>query len=146
MDTAARRPDLVFPHNLPLFVSFDYGAAFPSLFHGFIEKTLALVGAEAWILSLFFSLYYEAAAFAVDGEYLFAFLVGVLQGDPWSSQLFIIAIDPFLNDLTARIDFLGYGITRACADDIGAVIFNIRYLLEYFYVFEASKVYASLCL
>eukprot|EP00959_Pyramimonas_sp_CCMP1952_P243679 5093574-Pyramimonas_sp.AAC.1 len=53
---------------------------------------------------------------------------GVLQGCPLSGSLYVIASNPFLLDLEHCLVARGrlLGVVRACADDLGAVLFHNR--------------------
>ena len=54
---------------------------------------------------------------------VFSILSGVKQGCPLSALLFVIAIDPFLRALRARVGVRG--MVRADADDVAIVCANI---------------------
>ena len=60
-------------------------------------------------------------------------LDGVLQG---CGFLFSMAIQPFLHRMYTEVDRQGRGITRACADDVGAVLFHIAAIKAYYTIFE----------
>ena len=92
---------------------------------------MRLSGAGNWTLAFLSTHYNNAVAIGNDGATLLRFVVGVLQGGPCSSQLFVLAINPLLIDMVRSIGFLGRSITRACAYGIGAVVFRLEYLDEY---------------
>ena len=53
---------------------------------------------------------------------------GVLQGCPLSGLLFVLILDPFLRAIEGQLESPGLALTRACADDIGAVVYEISTL------------------
>jgi hypothetical protein len=53
---------------------------------------------------------------------------GVLQGCPLSGLIFVLVMDPLLAAMEGLIDKTGLATTRACADDIGSAIRDIRAL------------------
>ena len=55
-------------------------------------------------------------------------------------------MDPFLWLFQAAIDFKGYGITRACADDVGMAIRSISHLTSVFPIFVFARRVAGLTL
>ena len=55
--------------------------------------------------------------------FLFHITSSALQGCPLSGSVFAMCADPFSRALSSRIDDMGRGLTRACADDIGVLIF-----------------------
>eukprot|EP00973_Karenia_brevis_P066936 9306707-Karenia_brevis.AAC.1 len=59
------------------------------------------------------------AVAAVQSKYvaLFPVLCGVIQGDPISSILFVIAKDPTLHMFNKLLQIPGHAVIRCCADD-----------------------------
>ena len=53
-----------------------------------------------------------------DNTYLFEVLCGVKTGDPLSSLLFLLAINPFLELFMRHSDGPSLSITRVCADAV----------------------------
>ena len=64
---------------------------------------------------------------------------GVLQGCPLSGLVFVWILDPILSALTALTDASHDGITRACADDVGASLKWLVALKGFFTVFQITK-------
>ena len=73
-------------------------------------------------------------------------LSGVIQGDPLAGFLFVIILDPCLHLLYNTFEQPGYGYVRACADDLGAVLKDIRGLLPLHHAFELIRKATSLSL
>ena len=92
----------------------DYSAAFDSVSHKFIDKTLTHAGASRKTRAIFRAIYEAAAGVArvsgIDGTYTFSgsFAVrrGVIQGDIISPVLFILALD----QLVQTFDRSGEGV------------------------------------
>ena len=80
------------------------------------------------------------------GEANFAYYVtaGVLQGCPFSGHIFATAMDPILGMMEKEVDSLGIGVTRACADDVGAAMAAIDTLKKYKEVFDMAKFFSGL--
>ena len=57
-----------------------------------------------------------------DSQLFWSSLTGVIQGCALSGSLFAIAMDPILRWVKASINLVGFGIVRACADDIGGAL------------------------
>eukprot|EP00959_Pyramimonas_sp_CCMP1952_P018491 390655-Pyramimonas_sp.AAC.1 len=57
---------------------------------------------------------------------LYSVRSGVLQGDPASGTLFVLAVHPFGQDLKSNLDSKRLGISRWCADDLGAAVMAQR--------------------
>ena len=104
----------------------DYTAAFDSISHKFLDRTLAAAGASRKSRSIFRAIYRAATGIArvngVDGKYEFSgkFKInrGVIQGDIISPVLFILALD----QLIQTVDKTGTGV------QCGSKILNIRVL------------------
>ena len=93
-------------------------------------------------------IYNHAVAFTcIDGELhsLFWFLCGVLQGCPASAFLFN-ALDPFLAMLQEHVINKKLGILRACADDLGAALAQLRFLSTMAPTFQLAQSLAGLTL
>ena len=69
-------------------------------------------------------------------KFIFNILSGVLQGCPLSGTLFVIVMDPIMFLFTKYICSPGFGQVRACADDIGAVLYNLKDLVRVFHIFS----------
>jgi hypothetical protein len=68
-----------------------------------------------------------AVALGQDGfTFMYWVISGVLQGCPLSGLVFVAVIDPLLWRCTALLEDKDLGVVRACADDIAAVVGNIR--------------------
>ena len=61
-------------------------------------------------------------------------------------MLFAFIVDHFLRQMDWEIDILGWGTTRACADDIGAAISSISVLAVYKPIFDSAADLAGLVL
>eukprot|EP00959_Pyramimonas_sp_CCMP1952_P262345 5485714-Pyramimonas_sp.AAC.1 len=83
---------------------------------------------------------------ALAGQVLELFLVtsGIIQGCPGSGSLFSLAVDPFLQKFRAVTDACNKGRTRACADDIGMTIRDLRHLRRIHTVFKEAEAIARL--
>eukprot|EP00959_Pyramimonas_sp_CCMP1952_P070202 1465630-Pyramimonas_sp.AAC.1 len=53
---------------------------------------------------------------------------GIIQGCGLSGSLCALGTAPFLCELEDTLESPGYGIARACADDIGAVVYEAKHL------------------
>ena len=94
--------DQIILKNKACVVTFiDYTAAFDSISHKFLDKTLAAAGASAKSRAIFRAIYKAATGKArvrgTDGKYTlsgsFNIRRGVIQGDIISPVLFILALD-----------------------------------------------------
>ena len=111
----------------PLLALFDFGAAFPSLYHAWLLACLDHAGLPLGALNICIAAYTIVQAFArtVSNPNMLLFLImrGVLQGCPFSGTIFVIALDPFLCLFELALQDPGggepLGILRACADDLG---------------------------
>ena len=93
-------------------VFIDYTTAFDSLFHKFIDETLAKTGASTKIRSMFHAVYKSASTYtavrATDGKQVksipFQVNRGVIQGDITSPLCFIMTLELILRryDSNAR--------------------------------------------
>jgi hypothetical protein len=128
---------------------FDFSAAFPSMFHGWIHATVKSrnfpVGARNFLKCLFA---FNGAFARIENELLFLYWYasGVLQGCPASAFCFDISLDPFLEAFQKEIADKNRGIVRACADDIGAALADIKYLSVLYPIFCQARVLAGLTL
>ena len=107
-----------------------------------------------WFITFIKSIYNNAAAVLWDTEkgdwiVLIQFLSGVLQGCPASAFLFTVSLDPFLYAFEASLcntQNRRTGIMRACADDLGVALRNLRQLTLMEPIFEDARVLAGLTL
>ena len=58
--------------------------------------------------------------------------------------MFAVAFDPFLRDLERRIDQKGKGKTRACADDVAVVVYEMAVLFDIDAVYKKAGKLANL--
>ncbi|CAK0844501.1 unnamed protein product, partial [Prorocentrum cordatum] len=120
-DAATRRP---------MFLSFDFRQAFPSLFREVIEKVLPRFGVPLGFRNVVAALYSNCLAFSsfraegtsAELEPLFALLCGIMQGCPLSGTVWCLAMDAPIRALLAAI--AEHGFLTACADDLGMLIKN----------------------
>ena len=107
--------DQVINNNKSCVVTYiDYTAAFDSISHKFLDRTLAKAGASRKSRAIFRAIYKAATGIArvrgVDGKYelsgKFNICRGVIQGDIISPVLFILALD----QLVQTVDKAGTGI------------------------------------
>ena len=47
---------------------------------------------------------------------------GVIQGCPLGATLFVIAVEPFVHMFHTKVEQVGLGIVRLCADDVAIVL------------------------
>ncbi|CAK0822970.1 unnamed protein product, partial [Prorocentrum cordatum] len=120
-DAATRRP---------MFLSFDFRQAFPSLFREVIEKVLPRYGVPLGFCNAVAALYSNCLAFSsfraegtsAEFEPLFALLCGIMQGCPLSGTVWCLAMDTPIRALLVAI--AEHGFLTACADDLGMLIKN----------------------
>ncbi|CAK0871782.1 unnamed protein product, partial [Prorocentrum cordatum] len=105
-DAAARRP---------MFLSFDFRQAFPSLFREVIEKVLPRYGVPLGFRNVIMGA-------SAELEPLFALMCGIMQGCPLSGTVWCLAMDAPIRALLAAI--AEHGSLTACADDLGMLIKN----------------------
>ena len=128
---------------LPVLLLFDFAAAFPSVSHKWLRAVLVACKIPLGILNLFDCLYTgnEGYCSVSGGEvrWIFSVLCGVLQGCPLSGSLFVIAIDPLLYQFHKKLCAPTLATVRACADDIGAVLKQLRNLVMLWKLFESFR-------
>ncbi len=137
------------PNNIPIAGAFDFEAAFPSVIHDWIWLVLHHRKMPPDYIRVFQSLYKHAiATFEHNGDIhvLIRLLSGVLQGCPASAFLFNNAIDPFLASFDKALRSRHAGIVRACADDIGIVLKQLKHLKLVQPIFNDFKSHAGLAL
>ena len=103
---------------------FDFKAAFPSVAHSFLKRSLHMIGVPACALSFIDSIYSENhcdIAFKGNKYEGFGMHAGVRQGCPISPLLFAAAIDVLIRRLQQKMPS---STIRAFADDIGLVVEN----------------------
>eukprot|EP00959_Pyramimonas_sp_CCMP1952_P431189 9030784-Pyramimonas_sp.AAC.1 len=71
---------------------------------------------------------------------------GIIQGCGLSGTLYALSTAPFLVDLGYSLEDAGLGLARACADDIGAVLFEARGLQVLFRAMRTTRLPTVLCL
>ncbi|CAK0854640.1 unnamed protein product [Prorocentrum cordatum] len=132
LDAECRRegllPDAAAPR--PMFLSFDFRQAFPSLFREVIEKVLPRYGIPLGFRNVIMALYSNFLAFSsfrAEGTSaelvpLFALMCGIMQGCPLSGTVWCLAMDAPIRALLAAI--AEHGSLTACADDLGMLIKN----------------------
>ena len=124
----------------------DVAADFPSVSQAFLLLLLWWLRLPLGFCLLVESLYCWNPVLDSDGSLLFVFLSGILQGCPLSDLLFTLVYNAFLNHIRFVIDVKGRGRSRACADDLGACLYDIRYLAHMRLALLAAQEYANLWL
>ncbi|CAK0810355.1 unnamed protein product, partial [Prorocentrum cordatum] len=115
----------------PVLVGFDYGQAFPSLSQSFLLQLLGSLGLPAEILAFVGWMYLAVEGVVLDGgcySTIFWIRSGIIQGCGLSGSLCALASSPMLADLERSIEQRQLGICRACADDLGAVLYELASL------------------
>ena len=80
---------------IPIFIFWDFAAAFPSAFHRYLLAIVEFIGAPGGFCNIVRALYSGNKAFArsAGGDVLlFTLISGVLQGCPLSGTLFGVAV------------------------------------------------------
>ncbi|CAK0889176.1 unnamed protein product, partial [Prorocentrum cordatum] len=101
------------------------GQAFPSFAHQFIRLALKAIGAPVVALNFFDLMCHNILAMApCAGLYaqLFYIRSGIIQGCGWSGTLCAMGAACVLRDLEQQLELKGYGLRRACADDLGLAL------------------------
>jgi hypothetical protein len=133
----------------PLLAFWDFAAAFASVAHGWLHVILEEGRFPSGFKNIIKAMYTLVRMYTeCDSELVFLCWVlrGVLQGCPLSGMLFAYAVDPFLRKMERKVDIMGRGATRACADDIGAAITSISVLAVYKPIFDSAADLAGLML
>jgi len=103
-------------------VLFDFKAAFPSVSHSFLIRSLQYIGLPKAAINLIRAMYHNNTCYIrLQGEDFmgFSLLGGVKQGCPLSPLLFATCVDLLLRMLDHKLS----GLTcRAFADDIAAIV------------------------
>jgi len=110
----------------PAAVFFDFGAAFPSLAQLFLWALLRCCGIPDFVIAAVRELYRDNRHYWQFGgslRALFTVRSGVKQGCPFSTALFVLAMDPFVAALAASIG--PSGCLRVYADDIAIVLWRL---------------------
>ena len=140
---------LVHSHLIPIIPLYDMESAFPSIIHKWIFMVLRYRKLPEGYLRLFSAIYRNARAVEThNGKKLVViqFLSGVLQGCPASAFLFNNAMDPFFRDLDKHLTERKAGIIRACADDLGAALRALKFLIGLPPIFSTAQDLAGLTL
>eukprot|EP00959_Pyramimonas_sp_CCMP1952_P378155 7921582-Pyramimonas_sp.AAC.1 len=115
----------------PLFLSFDVRAAFPSMSQTWLRMVLERSRLPQGILWVVLALSSDAVAHVPVGSEIipmFTITAGVPQGCPLSGSLWALGFDPFLRHLVAPFPSKEAATLGACADDVGVVLNQIRFL------------------
>ena len=111
------------PATTPCIVTWDFAAAFPSIQHEWIRRTMSVRGFPEEQITFFNAMNYNAHAFTHTNHgsvKLFPITAGVPQGCPASGSKYTIAADPPLRALQEQIG--DQGKLAACADDTAAAL------------------------
>ena len=142
----SKKPDF----NLSIILisaAFDFEAAFPSVIHAWIWVVFRHRKLPEHFLHFFKANYDDAMAVFVHNGIvanLLHFLSGVLQGCPGSAMMFNNAQDPFLARFHNALREKHSGIIRACADDIGITLTQLRHLRIVHPIFGECKAHGGL--
>ena len=109
-----------------------------------IFLALQTAGADLYLMNFIKAIYKHVRVFINDGSnYHFAFFArsGVLQGCPLSASLFVISINPFLENFRKVLYNNSFGVLYACADDLGSALLKLS-ALHYIYpiFFKMAKI------
>jgi len=129
--------------DAPLLGCFDIAAAFPSLVHAWMWLVFSAVDLPSGVLNIIKGIYLMNIA-SSNSFILFIVRAGVLQGCPLSGSIFALCTHPFYSYFKAEIDDKGLGMTRCCADDVGAVILKLIALVRYAVGFIAMRDFGGL--
>ena len=134
----------------PVLAAFDIKTAFPAISHRWLYTVLDVIDALHGFQNMVRSQYSGAAALGRRScgamFLLFYILSGVVQGCTMSGLLFALSFDPFVRELARRIDDVGLGTSRMCADDVGIAFRHVHGLIAAHEIFDNAKLYASLFL
>ena len=153
--------------RLPLLVFFDFAAAFPSVSHEYLMLALHAMKFPLGFINVIECIYINNNATYNTGNRtinMFKIVSGVLQGCPLSGFLFAICIDPFLRHCeTSTLGTTSTStpqhakspyysnmlhvrecIIRACADDVGASMSDIKHLLSLHSCYTLMQVISGL--
>jgi len=139
-------------------LSFDAEKAFDSLDHEYIRNTLVQYGFPDSFISAFNLLYSNLDAVLQINGWLsspFAISRGVKQGCALSCCLFVLCIDPLLQNIEANSNILGYNLSLpgeephaikvlAYADDVAAIVQNDNSINQIFYEYERLYLHSGL--
>ena len=126
LDACARVAAIQNDQFLPLLASFDYASAFPSLAQEFMIAVFEHNGMPIGLINFAKGIYFIVYAFLAasqGGYFLFLIIRGVIQGCPLAGAFFCMAADPTIYSIQHSLEPDGVG--RACADDLGVVLFDI---------------------
>jgi hypothetical protein len=126
---------------------FDVSAVFPSLAHAWTHQVAAAMALPMGVQVLLKMLYTGSTAVvhgALGVQWRYDLASGVLQGCPLSGLIYVWSMGPILSSLTRRSDDVHEGITRACADDIGASLKAVVVLQGFFRAFTVARKVSAL--
>ena len=131
LDALARRVSYgEFWASHPIFVFFDFLAAFPSIFHSAIHVVFKAAGAPVGFLNFLEVLYSWCMSYLTSQGVVSFFMritSGILQGCPLSGTIFAIVSHASFSRIE-RLLLSSRNIVRCCADDLGAVLGSLEQL------------------
>ena len=132
--------------DVPFLISFDWGQAFPSIDQDWLFDTLGAMDAPKGLQDAMRVNYDGVVSLAASRSraILYAVRSGILQGDPASGTLFVLAAHPFGQYLKRHLDGKKRGLSRWCADDLGSTVSTSRGLATLARVFRAAQTLAGL--
>jgi hypothetical protein len=133
--------------TFPLTPLFDFAVAFPSISQTRVAQCMAAAGFPRGFADLTAGVYHLPSCLSTgqtNSSFLWWAFSGILQGCPLSGTLFAVGTHPLLCELKHEIEGKQLGVTRACADYIGAALRDISALRPIKCVFDTAAACANL--
>lgn len=115
----------------PVFASFDFQAAFPSLDHGFAWASLSAQGSPNGVVNVCKECSDTVVRSEFDGSLreLPPISSSIVQACPMSVWLYTVATDPVVRSLADAVEPAAAGAVRAADDDVGAALDTLAALV-----------------